>query len=434
MSLDDIVNVTITAQTTSPTRKGFGIPLVAGYHIHWLDSRVRFYTSLAAMLTDGFVITDAIYKAAKAVFAQKPRPTKIAVGRLTTTSTMTVDCTPVVQNTHLYTVTLNGTAFTYTSDGSATAAEIVGALVTAINAGSVPVTASNVANVLHLVADVPGDLFDVVIDYRDFALADNSADTSGIAAQLAAISIEDDTWYGLVLVPRGAAEIVAAAGYIETVEKIAIFSSGDSAILDSGSSTDVAALIHAGAYARSATFFHRLPHEYAHAAWLGEELPRDPGSSTYAFKTLAGITVDVLTATEVAHLKTKKCNFYQALADVNITQDGVTGSGEFIDVTVFVDWLKAQMQADIYAILVNIPKIPYTDGGIALIEGAVRGDLRRGIDVGGLVDDDVLAVFVPAARDVAPADKAARILRDVKFQATLAGAIHSLILTGTISV
>lgn len=50
-----------------------------------------------------------------------------------------------VANSTGYTVTINGTAFTYTSDGSATDAEIATGLLAAINGGTEPVKASGAA-------------------------------------------------------------------------------------------------------------------------------------------------------------------------------------------------------------------------------------------------------------------------------------------------
>lgn len=33
-TLDDVISVTISANTASPAREGFGTPLIAGYHTH----------------------------------------------------------------------------------------------------------------------------------------------------------------------------------------------------------------------------------------------------------------------------------------------------------------------------------------------------------------------------------------------------------------
>ncbi len=71
-----------------------------------------------------------------------------------------VTVTPVVQNSATYTVTIDGTPHTIMSDGSATAAEIVAALVASINASLVPVTATNNGNgTMRLLHDQSTGLF-----------------------------------------------------------------------------------------------------------------------------------------------------------------------------------------------------------------------------------------------------------------------------------
>lgn len=68
------------------------------------------------------------------------------------TARQVVTYTPTAANATVYSVTLNGVQFSYTSDADGTAAEIVTGLSAAINAGAVPVTASGSATLI-LTAD-----------------------------------------------------------------------------------------------------------------------------------------------------------------------------------------------------------------------------------------------------------------------------------------
>ena len=72
-----------------------------------------------------------------------------------------------------------------------------------------------------------------------------------------------------------------------------------------------------------------------------------------------------------------------------------------------------------FALFTSLIKVPFTDAGIALVETAVRGVLQEGVAVGLLSPDPAPAVTVPKAADVSAEDKAARLLPDVKFTATL---------------
>lgn len=436
MSLDSIVAITIDAQTTTPAQTGFGVPMVVAYHTHNTDL-IRFYTSLAGMVADSFATTEPAYLAARAIFAQDPHPTRVAIGRLSLPSTQIIKVAPTAVNSTAYTVTINGVACTYTSDGSATVAEIVAGLVSAINGASVAsvVTAASAdsATTVTITSDTAGLMFSCSVNSAALLTRQDITADAGIATDLAAISLINDTWYGLIMTSQGKAEIIAAAAYIETIKKVFIATTGDSDVIGSGSG-DVATALKTSAYARTGIIFEAAPEGYAGAAWLGEMLPQAPGSNTWEFKTLAGVTVDTLTETQRTNLTNKRCEFYVTEAGVNVTRGGAkTGSGEYIDVTIFTDWLRARMQERLFGILVNLPKLPFTDSGIALVDAAIRAQLAEAVAVGGLIDGTT-QVVVPAAVDVSSASRAARTLTGVTFQGQLAGAIHSLTIQGTLTV
>jgi hypothetical protein len=69
-----------------------------------------------------------------------------------------------------------------------------------------------------------------------------------------------------------------------------------------------------------------------------------------------------------------------------------------------------------------------------MIKSVLFAVLKDGIRAGGLSSDPAPEVTAPAVADVDSITKAGRILPDVKFTATLAGAIHNLEISGTLSV
>src|SRR5277367_5034327 len=93
MPLSDIVTVTIQATAANPSTPNFGLPLIAAYHTHYPD-RSRLYSSLAAMVSDGFAVTEPAYLAAAAVFSQNPSVTGLKIGRraLPPTQTLSLAC------------------------------------------------------------------------------------------------------------------------------------------------------------------------------------------------------------------------------------------------------------------------------------------------------------------------------------------------------
>lgn len=439
MSLDSIVVVTITKATASVSRAGFGTPLIMSGEAKTLAAFAsvvaKTYESVADMTTDLFASGGVAVDMATALFSQNPKPQQIIVARRDHKQTQIVDLTPVVANSTVYTVTINGTAFSFTSDTGATAQEIVEGLTAAINAGSEPVTASENNVKLTLTADVAGIPFTVAVARTLMTRVDVSTDP-GITTDLATVRTDpsgNDDWYCLLLDGQGEAEIEAAAAYIETLPRIFIAGCGDTAIITS-STTDVASDLATSAYARTALIFHPNPHERPDCGWAGRCLPLDPGSETWKFKTLAGVAVYTLSPTERGYVVGKNANVYERIAGNNMTSEGTMASGEFIDTERFIDFITARIKEDVFLVLKNADKVPFTDNGIAMIETAIRGVLALGVNNGGFSADPAPTVTVPLASEVSSGNKADRLLPDVEFSGTLAGAIHSTQIHGTVSV
>lgn len=439
MPLSDIITVNISLATAGVAQAGFGVPLILSHTAAWVE-RVRFYSSLAGVLTD-FATTTPEYKAAAKIFAQDIPPSKIAIGRAANKPTQRWHITvALVANTTAYKIRVGDNTATFTSDGSATNDEIVAGLLAAVNALSgdtltATSTGSAGSLVLVLTGNAPADWNDVeVLDVNLLSIEQNHADP-GVAADLGAIKNENNNWYGLITLYNSKAFILAVAAWVESNEKLYCALSQDTPIIttaDSGA-TDVAKTLETSAYARTFPAYHPATGAFLDAAWMGECLPMDPGSETWKFKLLNSVAAVVLTTTHQTNLTDKHCNYFYEVATKNITTEGFTSSGEFVDVIRFRDWLKARMGERIFARLINAKKIAYTDAGIAIIESEVRAQLDEGIEVGGLANDPKPKVTVPKAASVSSADKNARTLNNVTFTATLAGAIHKLVITGVIT-
>jgi hypothetical protein len=131
---DDIASVTITRANVTPSRAGFGTPLVVAYHSLNAD-RVRTYSSLAGMAADGFRSHDPAYRAAAAIFAQTPRPRRVKVGRRALAPTQTIRLTPVAPSAgEVYSLEVAGLAVSFTADGTPTVAEVCAGLHAAVGA------------------------------------------------------------------------------------------------------------------------------------------------------------------------------------------------------------------------------------------------------------------------------------------------------------
>lgn len=235
-------------------------------------------------------------------------------------------------------------------------------------------------------------------------------------------------WYGLAVVDAEETEYDDVADIIETQEKIFAFrTSGKTTPLRNNT--------------RFRTFGICSDNPYAHVAWMAQCFQYDPGSETWAYKTLNGVEPADLLNSDMSQIEDEGLNYYISCAGKNITRTGKMAGGEWIDVIRFRDWLKNQIQLKIYNLFVSNPKIPYTDGGITLVENQMEAVLKEGQRIGGIADTEYDAdenpvhgytVTVPRAADLSSEQRANRKLTGVKFTARLSNAIHVVELVGNL--
>ena len=268
------------------------------------------------------------------------------------------------------------------------------------------------------------------------ALTDASTDP-GIAADLAAIYGYNQGWYGVALDSNSAAEIEAAAAWVEANgPHVMCANTSDAAAIGSGAS--VFTVLQADSYARTLAVFNGSKLlSYAGAALLGKILPLTPGSYTPAYKTLVGVPSDpssILTGSAVTNITNANGNYYTTFKSIAVLISGITPSGEFLDTTIFIDWLRDAIQTAEFTLLTNNLKIAYTDGGVAQAVNVLKGVLGQGTQVGGLAASPAPTVSAPTVASIALANVAKRNLPNLTFAATLAGAIQSMDIVGSVSL
>lgn len=134
MSLSDIANVTITRVSSAVTQQGFSTPCILAYQTRRTTDRVHSYASLAEMTTAGYTPDDTAHKIASALWSQPNPPAAIKIGRRSNAFTKSIRLTPSEANSTVYSVECEGLEASYTTDSSASVAEICTNLTTAINA------------------------------------------------------------------------------------------------------------------------------------------------------------------------------------------------------------------------------------------------------------------------------------------------------------
>lgn len=262
--------------------------------------------------------------------------------------------------------------------------------------------------------------------------------SDAIENDLDAVEAANNDWYGLALTSRAVQDVISTADWTETRQKLFGTCSAQSTIIDLDANEDqvsIAYQLFSAGYTKTFLMYHQdADDDYPECAWFGKCLPLEPGSETWKFKQLATISYSNLSTTQSINAQSKSANTYQYVGGFGITAEGTVSNGEFIDIIRGVAWLTARIQEFVFFVLVNNNKVPYTDTGIAMIEAEVRRALDLGVTNNFLAADPEYTVEVPRAAAAPPNDKANRILRNVSFQATLAGAIHFVEIRGVVSV
>lgn len=443
-SLDQLVLVNISQETQAVPQASFSIPLIVGPTVP-TTGIVNAYSSPEGMLSNGYTVDSPEYIYALELFEQPLTPTIFYVGKRTTPIEQEDTITVLsAVSAHVYQGVVNGQAWSYTASGGDTTTTIATAIASAINALSgLNVTAAASGPVVTLTSDIPGLVFtDTTTDVAHLTIV-NVIANSGIQGDILAIIAVTNAWYGMCGCEFSDADIEQAAALIESLKKIFIAVSDTSSIATS-SNSDVGSILMAKSYKRSALIFTASGNvnEGKEAAWIGGQLPQVPGSNNWAYKTLFGCTPDVLTANQqviligdpVAGVPGKNVNIYQTVGGVNITQMGTMAGGQFIDITVGVDWLESTIQTNVFTALVQANKIPYTDNGVAILISAVKAAIDLGVTNGLIDGNSPISVTAPAVLSVPANQRANRIAPTITFSCRLAGAVNAVIVNGTVTV
>lgn len=260
------------------------------------------------------------------------------------------------------------------------------------------------------------------------------------AITMAAIVAENNAWYAFGEAARTVAKATGYAAWAEANKKLFFVGvTGDDGV--QGTLTDVAGTLYTAKYFRSIALHYNAAGDYGEFGWAAKRLASLPGSETWANTTLAGLTGGNLTETQFANIKFRNSNSYEVFRNIAITQNGKTSGGEWIDIIRGRDWQEEEIRTNVLNQFID-RRIPFTDSGIRIIKSALIASLDLGQRRGFIAPDSVAAdgktivpgykVFVPFARDVSTSDKAARMLRDITFRATVSGAIHATEIRGTL--
>ena len=458
MNLERIVDVQIALNTAGISKNGFSTILVGSYHPA-VPYQVTTITDIDQMSDYGFIKGDGTYDVISDIFSQIPHPTTVKLARLHgTKSTLTFNPHGTPNENFVLTVFCydeNGNRrelkkVIADSTGSTSKTELAKALATAtaVPQGVITSSVTPIGTNGQLIKYDDDNTFKIVQDGENCSIelagnvgfevslniAENAEYNVPISQAMANVFAFDSDFYGVVLDYKSQKTkqlVKDMEDYCESKSLIFGYDTTDMSLLTETYNNN---------YMRSFGFFLTGEGEPAAAATMSRCFSIEPGGETWALKTLAGIVPSPISETQHTLLQQKNANSYERVRNISVTQNGKVGGGEWIDVIRFRDWLVEEIKTNVFTLLKNSDKVPYTDAGIAMIEGVVRKALEDGVTRGGIAPEEYdsngnknpsYTLTVPLAADITALDKSSRVLKDIKFTARLAGAIHVVEIKGS---
>jgi hypothetical protein len=436
--LDTIVNVNITADSTSVSQAGFGTPLVLSYHTVFAD-RYKIYTSLAEMSEDGFATYDHAYRMAKAAFDQDPTVEQVVVGRLPAAPSFStrLTMTSAVQGVHIKFKVIQPATGTVTqidyTIGSSETTTTVATAVELLTEAVTGVDSTSSTSTVTLTPTVAGRRV-FVYDLENCTVLETTAD-AGYDTELTALELEPDLdFYFITTDSSSTANVADVAAWTLSRKKLYFAALQNSGLLDN---TDtVASDLLALANDRTVILYSKNAHEFADVAWTAVIGCQTPGSITAALKTLIGVTVSSLNTTQKTNLENDNVNHYMAVKNRKVTRKGKVVGGEWIDIRHGIDALEARIQETVFDLLADSSKVPFTEAGFQLISAAIEAACQAFVGTDnepGMLVAGSIKVIMPKLSTISDTDKNNRELKGVRFSALLSGAIHYVEIRGTLT-
>lgn len=251
---------------------------------------------------------------------------------------------------------------------------------------------------------------------------------SVLSAALNVLVESENDWFFLVADVNADATITALSAWIDTQKKMYFATTstlGLAATLDSENTVI--------AYTGTDVY----EYDYLAEAWVGKCGPYDPGSITWKFKNITGMSPVTITTTQLNTLHDDGGNTYVTKMGVNQTSEGLTTSGEYIDIVRGAYFIEARMKEEIASLFVNTLKVPYDNSGIAQVVDRVERVLKLAFANGIIADDGdgnpQYTITAPNRADISSNDIANRVLNGIEFVAVLAGAVHNVEIDGILT-
>ena len=444
------VDVIINISKLSAFRKAFDLMLIIGSStVIGTTERIRTYTSAADMKYDGWVGTEPEYIAASLAFSQPIPPRRISIGRMSL----------VAGEIGAYNVSTANKGTGYN----------VGDVLTVVQAGGSGAT-------LQVLSVTGGAVTSVALLTKGaaYTVASGLSTTvspsggTGCKVDITAVSVVETAveaatacrsanseWYALVVCGQksNSATIQLLAAWAESATPSTLYAfNTDEATAKTSSTADIFSVLKALGYKQTfGQYSTSTSQPDCVAGIIGYAMGQMVGglrNSAYTlnFKSITGLTTEVITTTQFGYISGKNGNVYVNRGEFyNWLQNGTMVDGSYFDERIYLDKLANDIQLNVADLFNQVPKVPQTESGVTQIistiivamEQAVRvgfvapgkwlGQAILNLAYGDTLPKGYLVQSEPIA-DQAKADRDARKSPPIYVAAKLAGAIHSVVI------
>lgn len=425
LSINDVVDVTISLTPAGAQPRNFGATLIiGGSGIINTTQRLRSYASIIDVGVD-FANTTPEYLAAVLFFGQSPQPSQLYIGAWAETATpgsltggVLSPAEQLLSNftgitTGSMSVSFDGSAHALSAVSFAAATnlnQVASIIQSAFAAGGIyPLVTWNPSTSQFVItSNLTGDTSTVsyatptgsgvdISSLLGLTQAAGATIVDGISAESAldaveALAIASNDWYLFTFasVNLADADHEAIAAWTEAASPTrayAITTQSPNATNPSDT-TDLGSYLVQQGYTR--TFGqYSSQNPYAIAAILGRlaTVAWSTGANValiIKFQNEVGVASELLTEAQAATLTAKGWNYFALYQNgTAIVQQGACFSGLWIDVRISCDWLQNQAQTDLFNALVQAgTKIPQTDAGVNILVTTLANTLTQAVNNG----------------------------------------------------
>ncbi|NRQ51986.1 DUF3383 family protein [Brevibacillus sp. HD1.4A] len=211
------------------------------------------------------------------------------------------------------------------------------------------------------------------------------------ADAVAACRSANGDWYACYVVNATDQDIQGVAAAVEAMEPASVyFYTTDDADVASGTAGNIMETLNDLGYKRTFGLYSTTAH--AAAAVMGYAMGANTGLAnsayTLAYKTLVGVSPELLNTTQVSYILGVKGNLFTQYggsgAMYRLLVQGTMADGTHFDEVLNLDMLKAEIQIGAVNALVQSKKLPQTEEGMALLVSAIESQCEKSLSRGAL--------------------------------------------------